>query len=64
MIGKKVRFKPGNGHPIREGIVMDKVNVPIASGHNEYCPMDNYVIKSDSSNIYIVNPIFIDSIIE
>ncbi len=63
MIGKKVKFRANGDRLLIEGIIMDKVNVPIASGTNEYCPMDNYVINANG-NIYVVNPIFIDVIID
>ncbi len=72
MIGKTVSFLHNGSR--YTGEIMDKVNVPIASGTNEYCPMDNYVIaaengsrqrdvnkhsSTENKSIYIVNQIMI-----
>ena len=55
MVNKKVEFYLNS---IRvEGIIRDKVNVPLASGTNEYVPMDSYLIVDNDGDFHVVNPI-------
>lgn len=56
MLGNKVQFRATNGAKT-EGIIRDKVNIPLVSGTNEYVPMDNYLIVDADNNVHIVNPI-------
>ncbi len=56
MIGKKVLFYDKEGKKVI-GIIHDKVNLPIASGINQYVPMDMYMVISEDNQIYYVNPI-------
>lgn len=61
MKNKKVSFF-SNGTTVI-GTIQDKVNIPIASGTNEYVPMDNYLIVDESGNTHIVNPISIKQVL-
>ena len=47
-----------------EGIIMDKVCVPIASGTKDYTKFDNYMIKDDDGGLHLINPLNVEKIIE
>ncbi len=61
MIGKRVEVKV-SGKCSWVGIVLDKVNIPLASGTNSYCPMDSYLIKDEDNDVHVVNPIHVSKI--
>ncbi len=67
IVGKKVSWLQGTR---KYGVVMDKVNIPLASGTDQYCPMDNYKIEeydeyfhSKTGKLHTVNPLFVDTIL-
>jgi hypothetical protein len=55
MIGRRVLVSD-NGR--WKGRVVDKANIPLASGTNGYCPMDHYIIiREKDKTFHVVNPI-------
>lgn len=62
MIGKDVLFRSNGGE--KKGIIVDKVNIPIATNPPRgYCPMDNYIIIDDEDSVHTVNPIDVYKIV-
>ena len=56
------KFPPGVIQQAFE--IMDKVNIPLASGTRDYVPMDHYIVKDKDRDIHCVNPINIKNVLK
>ena len=64
MIGLRVTFSVAGIDGELTGEIMDKVNIPLASGSRDYVPMDHYIVKDKDRDIHCVNPINIKNVLK
>lgn len=53
MIGKMVQINNGGWQILK---VMDKVQIPVASGNNEYVPSDQYLVRAKNGDSFMIYP--------